>query len=311
MKKIDIKSVKSKNKKLLLIGILFTVLICAAVAVVCVIQYIGNGPFSNIIDASLNTIDAESFAFSIKANNDYAEGRVAIDFDKKDLQVVINFENNDSVIIYNQYLIISEDVNTSDGDSVSYVKYDISDDIESCFDSWKNVEGSAGRGEIDWDSIFVLTDVIFGIDKKFAEKHINFEKADAAVTEAFFLLNDADWLTETADFKEICENNITTYNFDFDLKKIADSAGDIFGDCMNSRDSEKFILDLKSELYGYDEIGAYARSSISVENDYLKEIYLKVGKGSFFREYGLSVSQIGSVRIDVNELQSYLDKCSP
>lgn len=306
-----VKSKMTKKKKVLLSFIPVAVVLLIIAVVFCVIGYMSNGPFTDIMNATLNTAEAESFTFSLDLNGDYAEGRVVVDFDKKEIQAVIDFENDDSFVIYGDYLIVSENETDSFGEKVQKnVKYDISDKIESCFDGWDKTKDSAGRGDIDWDSVFDIMNVLLGVDKAFAEKHVNFDKADDAVAEMFFLLNDEEWLTDVAGFEEQISDDITTYKFDFDLSKVADSAEDVFADCLESFQAKDFMSEFKTELYSYDEIGAYARASVSVEKDYIKEVYVKVGKGSFFIDYKLEVSDVGSTNINGNELQDYLDNCS-
>lgn len=303
---------KPKKKKILLIGIPVLSVIVIAITVICVIACMIGGPFTEVIDAAVNTVEAESFSFTAKAGDESVKGKVAIDFDKKDIQVVLTYSDGDVIAIYDDYLIfVSESRNSYGQVEYKYKKSDISNIIDTCFENWDSASDILDGGDIDWNMVIEVADDLFntGMDKSDVEEHVDLEKASEAIKNAFFLLNDEEWLDEAADFEEKTNNGVTTYYYDFDFGDVSDATKDTFRDCLESSDAKDLLDDIADYLEDLEESDFYARAEISIENDYIKEANVKIGKGSFSLRYKLEISDVGSTQIDTDELQEYLDKC--
>jgi hypothetical protein len=129
---------KKKSKKVLWICLPIIAVILVAAIIVSIIAFAGGGPVAEIFDATLNTIEAENFAFKVDIAGAKARGKINIDYDNKDLQLIFDFEDTsydkNLIAIYDGYLIEYRYNEYDDYYGERYErarKYDISEYIEA------------------------------------------------------------------------------------------------------------------------------------------------------------------------------------
>lgn len=307
---------KPKKNKFLLIGIPVIAVVLIAAIVVCSVFVFGKGPVIKIAEAAVNTVEAESFTLKVKADGETVECNAVLDFDKRDISLLVIGEDGDITGVYDGYMFRVYSYKEYDyynggyKTSWNYYKYDISDTIKMFFDEWEKSKDTFKRRDIDWDEIFkTLEELDINIDKEDVEEHINLEKTSDAIMSVFKLLNDEAWLEECMDYEKTKDDGVTYYSFDVDFGKMSDTVEELFSDCAESSYAEKAIDKVVEGLDMLEDEDNFVKAEFGIKGKYLSEIEIEVGEGSVSDKIKIEFSKVGLTKLDTDKMQEYLDKC--
>lgn len=304
---------KKKKKKILLwilIPILSVILVAGGLLVYFI--FFAKGPVVDIMLAAMNTVEAESFTFEVEVDDERYDGAVELDFEKKDIYLLIESYDSDFVIgVYDGQLF---QIKTNSSGIRYYYCSDYSDQIAALFDAWDIAKDSFTSSEIDWDVFFEFLDDLFeNMDKDEirdkVEDFVDLEKMSIAFREAIKLLNDDEWLDECTDCEKTKRNGVVKYSFDLDFYEIGETVEYLLEDCSNSKMVDNIIDSIVEELKDMDEEDVSVEIDVSIKDGYISVISVNAGGNGWSDRFELEINDVGSIQLDRGDLQDYLDEC--
>ena len=312
---------KKKKKKFLfiLIPILIVLLIGGGIATYFI--FFMSSPVFDIIKAGINTVESESFTFEMDIDGRKFDGKAVINFDDKDLQLLMEddygnvmgiYDRTSFEIYYDEYGFYNEETGMYEN-STDYDIDDVSVLLEAFFDAWTFSKETLDSKDIDWDAFFDLLEDVFDRDaddlREDVEEHVDLEKATDAIKQAFVILADEDWLEETLGLEEEKKDGATHYSFDVDFEKLAETIEDVFADCGESDEFEYILEELLEELEEMSDEDISVKCEVVIEDDYISEASLRFSGDGWSEKLKVEISDVGETDLDEDELEEYLDEC--
>ena len=280
---------KSKKKWLWIVAAVAAA-VCAAVGIFFGVSALkGKGASQTLTNALRNTLSAPSVTAELSIYSDgsldnFYHIEAELDLKHKDVTALIRNYDGDTVALYNGYLMERYG---------SFVyKQDISDELMEAFDSYNTYSD----GNVDVDSMLEDMDPWLRTE---AEEVLDFDVASDCVQELKKCLNDKDWLEENAGYNVVKNGSETTYYVSISTRTVA-AVLEIFKPAFRSQGS---YYDLKEELV--DEVGGLA-CSYTTDGKYLTRITVDVVTDYSTNSVVIDFSNIGSTRVDVDQLTYWL-----
>ncbi|MBQ8164237.1 MAG: zinc-ribbon domain-containing protein [Clostridia bacterium] len=323
--KADKTEKKNSKKRFLCFFIPVIAVILIAVIIVSAVIAPYYGPMTKIMKAVEKTVNAESFSFKLKATEDddvfELEGTIILDFKKKDITMYGTYTESGTHYDYydGEYEYINEGYfGIYDGiffegyydDDVHEDKVygnDISEVVETCFETYEESGDYISSKGFDYDKLFEKISDLTGedIDRDDVEEYVDLEILNDSLKEAWKSLNNKKWLEENLNYEKKRDDGVTYYSFEPDYDALARSAEEIFSDAIVDDDfkdlSESGLDEIVDEAKDDDDFDINA--TIGIKKGCLHEATFKNG----WLKAKIEFSEVGSAKLNEKVLQEYVD----
>jgi len=293
---------ESKVRRILIIVGIAVAVIAAAVAIM--FFCLSRKPAVEIAKAAKNTAEAESFTVGVMINNKYTTYKVALDFDKRDI-VMVSEDNEEAGSIsgiYGGYYF--ECVYSETAGQWVGVKEDISESAEELFNIWENM----CDGDIGGNVIFDIAECIFIAEGETLKEHIDSDGADKAVRSAIKYLLDDEWLENCLGYELSVYGKTNVHSFNVNFAKLSYTADDVLRDCAKSSAAE-YVFERCSERLEDLDGRCTLEAEIAVGEKFINSINVSFTQDKECSSYKLTFSDIGSTKIDTEILKEYIEYC--
>lgn len=300
---------KPKNKKkILIISAIAAVVVIAAVLVVVLVLNASGGPLDGFFSLVQKTVDAGSFTAELKYYRDgdlqgKSEIEAEYDFDKGELTMACTNDDGDISAIYEGY---SLEVYTYEsyyyGTETYAYKYDVSDELELFFEYYDKIK-LEDLSDADIEDLLEDLDLPRKTIREI-ERYIDLDEAQDGFETVMGWLNDEDWLEENLGLEVSERKGITTYSFEVDGKAMRDISKSILKEFESALDDDIYE-EIESELRGIDRDWEI-KIEVSTDGTYLTEVEIDIDNGSHTEKYVVSFDDIGSTKVDTDDLDYWL-----
>ena len=309
---------------LLLSGI---ALVVAALVVVVIFIIKANGPAAAIYNGVKNVLDEKSFTVHIEGEGDNddieIDMQVEMDPDNREVSLLHVYTEDDNepdmIAIYDGYLIESrynyeEYYNEYTGEysyergDPYYVAYDISEPLESFFDSYERLE--------DGDSSLeeMLDNLVDDIGEEYLEEeyeemkdHVNLEVLEDCLKTYCQMLNDEDWMEENANLTIEEKDGMTLYCLEPDMHDFVMASMEYFREAFEDEDEYEELEEFLEDEAKKDLEETHAEITIGIEDGYL--VYGAMDGETRYDTYELTmeITDIGETEVDKEMLDDILN----
>lgn len=283
-----------KSKK----WILFAGIGVAVVAVVLIILFatgvLGGKTYPQ--DGIENLIENGNFTLEAKAMGSKMTMQVDIDWKKEDVTIYAETDGEFAFAIYDGYYIYEGYTYDYYSGAILYdlVAEDCSDGIEVFFDNYEPGD------EIDWEN---LADLLMLTTRVDAEDYVDLRTMANCFDTLMDKLENKSWLQKNANYSTEKEDGVTVHVYEPDLYDLANAVLEIFVPCFEDEDTYELLADMLEE-YKDDLDDINITIKLGVKKGYLVSAEVKL--------YGVkikaAIEDIGSTRIDTDELEDLLDE---
>lgn len=280
-----------KNRTPLLIGLGAIALI---LVVVLVIGSLSGGPAASMTKAVEKTILGGNFTaeFEVEYMGEKLTGTAMVNMNlkKHTITALVEMKMDGEKVIVGIY---EEEMFTYYPEYESGTVMDIGSELDDIFEKYEEIK------ELNMESLAELFEEMNGED---LEDYVDLKKAEKGLKKLVKKFNSKSWLKENAGYETEKKNGAAIHVFEPDLYDLLMASVVFFEDAIEDyddtvealEDSEDYLSDIDVTL----EVGVKSNKLTLINVELMKSI-----------EISVEFTDVGKTKIDVEELQDYIDDC--